>query len=416
MVGGTLNSVDAEKFPVAEGEQCPRCETTLHDIEPHPNGRACPDCEFRADLADFEDMGLSSRAFAAVLSRLWPETRPIAIVLGAVAGAVAHLTGSVIGAAVPLIVGILLYGYSPSTYCLTCGYSVSTTEGFCANCGETIDDVDAIVEEPDADDALTRAWTWVDDRTPEGVTLGVPNVEFETARLGWVDQLVDGAGRDRWRRVFDGGIVLMAVSQLVAIIGCIAMLWIFVTTDGGSSASSGSASLSPTWAWLLPAATIAIAFLSTVMVHELGHCVSAAVDGYDPKKVGIVLTFGIPVLGWARNQDEGDEAPRRRLRILSAGILFNLVSGLAAFAVAVALGYPLLSMTWASPLAIFLVAFGWVSLASVPTNAIPLGNSDGGQFAETVWEMIQEWRSPDVPPVPDASLGERHRLAEGYDV
>lgn len=416
MVGEKLQDVDAEEFPPVYGEHCPRCDATLHDVEPHPDALACPDCEYRADLSGFDEMTLTNRALAAVLSRLWPETRTAAIVVFVVGALIGHWTAEpVLGGAFGGFAAFILYQYSPSTYCVSCGYSVATDEGFCANCGDTIDDVDAIVEDPEADDLLTRAWTWIDDRTPRGVTLGVPTIELETDRLDWVDRLLVG-DRNRWQRVFDGGIVVMVIAQLAVAAGVIGMFWLLITADGGSSASSSGESLpDPTWDWLLPAVTFVGALVATVIVHELGHALSAAVDGYAPEKAGIVLTLGVPVIGWARNEDEGDEAPRHRLRILSAGILFNLVSGLAALGLAAGLGYPVLSVPWTSPMGLFLVIFGWLGLVSVPGNALPIGSSDGGQFIATIYEQVQEWRAPDPPSVPDRSLGVAHRLAEGYD-
>jgi len=115
MIDDSLQDVDAEEFPLAEGEHCPRCEAMLHDIEPHPNGRACPDCEFRADLSDFDERGLVSRVLSAIIGRCWPETRTLAVILFAVVGGIIAWGEFVAAGAGIGFIGLLLWWYSPST-------------------------------------------------------------------------------------------------------------------------------------------------------------------------------------------------------------------------------------------------------------------------------------------------------------
>lgn len=75
----------------------------------------------------------------------------------------------------------------------------------------------------------------------------------------------------------------------------------------------------------------------TLVVHELSHAVLARAEGIEVNSMGLIFLI-VPLGGFAEPDEEQMEAaaPWSRVRVFSAGIVSNLVLGILAFAVLIA--------------------------------------------------------------------------------
>ena len=109
---------------------------------------------------------------------------------------------------------------------------------------------------------------------------------------------------------------------------------------------------------------IVVGLVVATVVHEGGHALACRATGIPVEEWGVALLLGVvPLAGYVLPEDTLDAADSRtRMRVLSLGVLHNLVVTLVA-------GALLASSLTGSPRAAFLTYFGWAATGGQPPTA-----------------------------------------------
>ncbi|MCP4573735.1 MAG: hypothetical protein GY838_15355 [bacterium] len=108
-------------------------------------------------------------------------------------------------------------------------------------------------------------------------------------------------------------------------------------------------------------------FLSTALLHELGHAAALMRRGYAPGAVGVGMLFVLPVL-WCDVSAVALLSPRRRVAVDLAGPAFQLAAAGMLF-----LTDTLLPASWRGPCTMA----GTAALAAIVWSLVPFIRSDG---------------------------------------
>ena len=216
-------------------------------------------------------------------------------------------------------------------------------------------------------------------------------LEISSERVEWIEDLSVGP-QQLWRRIFDVGIVVMALVQAAALAAVGYVLYAVVTaeTSGSSTASSsGGSGEILSWALLNPLAAILLIGVVSIVLHEAGHAIAGTIEGHPPREVGFVLFTFLPNGAYVWLRDSESMSPRASLRVDAAGVFVNTVLAVASIG---ALGLTGISLNQGSLTSVqWVLAFtAALNIGVALVNALPIGGLDGSSYLTELWDLLRE--------------------------
>lgn len=309
-----------------------------------------------------------------------------ALIVGAI-GLYALFTpsGNWLGALIVMgLIGLIVLGKDPDSYCPECGVSIGGEDQFCGNCGVFVEDsVHAIRQELPTPLVVRRVFHRLEGVEREGFTLTLTYGDS----LNVTHRLV--RGRERlWRRVLDVGAVVCTAIYAVLVVATAYGMWVIwqYSPPSGPPSDPTPITLPPDLFWL--GVAIGTAGVVGIAIHELGHGIALYAHDHGVDSYDLSLLFGVFPTGGTTYHDilDGSRGLRAAVHVSASGPFASLLAGAPVFAWGYltfgSVGEFFFGFWAASPLYYFVVCFVFFNLVGV-LNLLPIvPQSDGFQLQD----------------------------------